>query len=104
MKQLALVILVAGLISGCQKAPTAEPAPGVAQQPAAQQPAPAAGGSGGVNPIGPPVGGPIQPMSGSDSVEGAGAGGVGNAAKDAARGAAAKGGGSSVDQAAGSGE
>lgn len=86
---LSIIALTAVMaLTGCVKnapAPEAPPA-----QPAAQNlPTPSAGGNGGgIAPMGPNVGG-ITPVAGAENVGGAGGGGVGIAAKDAARRAAA---------------
>lgn len=58
--------------------------------------------AGGVAPIGSGAAGGLTPMTGSENVEGAGMGGLGNAAKDRARSVAGAAGGSSVGNGTGS--
>ena len=83
----ALLLLVA---FGCQ--PT-EPAEAAKAEPAATPTAPAPtaaapGGGGGIAPIGSGAAGGMTPVTGAESVRGAGMGGIGQAAKDQARRAA----------------
>lgn len=80
---LALVVLV-----GCTPK-TTEEEPVVATDPPQPQ-------SGGVAPMAGGAAGGMSPVSGGESVDGAGMGGIGNAAKDQARRAAAGAGGSSM--------
>ncbi|AIE87854.1 hypothetical protein [Fimbriimonas ginsengisoli] len=88
-KLLSLVAVLA--VFGCHKG---DPTPSEATtSPATVTKAPAAGGGGGgVAPIGSGVAGGMTPMAGTDSVEGSGMGGIGQAAKDRAKRAAAGGG------------
>lgn len=74
------IIGAALLLTACQK-PAEEPAAAASPETAAQ-PAPEAGG--GTGPISPAAGG-VSPVTNPQSVEGAGMGGVGQAAKDRAR-------------------
>ncbi len=80
-----VALFVTVLLVGC--GPKAEPVPAETAAPAT---AAASGSSGGVAPMASGVAGGMTPVSGGESVDGAGMGGVGSAAKDMARGAAAK--------------
>ncbi len=84
---LSVIFASSLLLGGCVKnAPAPEAPP---SEPAAQNtPTPSGGGGGGITPMSPGVGG-ISPVAGTESVQGAGGGGVGIAAKDAAKRAAA---------------
>ncbi|MBN9502047.1 MAG: hypothetical protein J0H02_09765 [Armatimonadetes bacterium] len=87
-----LILMSLGVtVWACNK--PAEPATPDGQTPPAttSAQAPVGGNGGGIAPMGPNVGG-MTPVTGSDSVQGAGGGGVGSAAKDMARRAAANGG------------
>jgi hypothetical protein len=89
MKRL-LVLPVALLIAGCNKAASTAENPTPPAAPITSPSAQAGGGSsaGSVAPIGSPMAGGITPMAGTDSVEGSGMGGIGQSAKNAARKAA----------------
>jgi|GEM_PF-3892404 len=96
MNRLLLSALVCSAALGCAPQPDAQtpargPAPPVQANPAAPGlNSPASGSSsGGIAPIGPNAGG-ITPVAGTDSVEGAGGGGVDQAAKNAAKKAASQ--------------
>ncbi len=76
----AVILLIALPIVGCshpEGTETAPPAP------------PVHAGSGGIAPLGSGAATGMTPMGGTESVDGAGMGGVGQSAKDAARRAAA---------------
>ena len=80
MKALFLTILTAGCLIGCK--PTA-PEANAAPTPDASTPAPSAqaGGGAGVAPMASGAAGGMTPMSGTDSVQGAGGGSTSMAAK-----------------------
>ena len=82
MRTLFAIAVAAFLLGGCRK-PVAPETASRADAPSA----PPGAAQGGPSAIGPNVGG-ITPVTGTDSVEGVGSGGVGNAAKDKARGVA----------------
>lgn len=82
MRRFLSFVLLAAL-AGCHQAPTQ-----VTKPTAAVQPPPPSSGGGGVAPIASGAATGLTPMAGSESVEGAGMGGIGQSAKDAARRAA----------------
>jgi hypothetical protein len=85
MRTLALALVtMAGL--GCSSEPTATPIE--PDRPAAEQPGPGPGA--GVTPLTSGAAGPSTPVVGTESVQGSGSG-VGQAAKDKARGVASGG-------------
>ncbi len=106
MRFASIVVIVAVCIVGCKPADDANNASG---NPTNNTPATAAhtpanrgagsGGSGGVTPMASGAAGGMTPMSGTDSVEGAGGGGVAQAAKQSAKKNAAKMSNGSLDQA-----
>ncbi len=81
---LALLVLVA--VVGCKKDEPTPTAAVSAKPPGAGVVPPVGGGNAGIAPLGSNVGG-MTPISGGESVEGAGMGGIGQVAKNKARGA-----------------
>ncbi|MHB8636697.1 MAG: hypothetical protein ACYC96_09520 [Fimbriimonadaceae bacterium] len=82
-----VVALAAATVLGCK--PSVEPpTPGKPPAFSAKKPGPPVGGAG-IAPLGTPAVGGLTPVANSDSVAGAGMGGVGQAAKNQARKAAA---------------
>lgn len=89
MSRVLIALLCLGALAGCHKDPApTEPAPSLDSS----QPAPGttsqSGGSDGVQIHSPGAGG-LAPVTGTESLGGSGGGGVGQAAKDQARRAAA---------------
>ncbi len=101
MKRLALLAIAATALVGCAEKPEpmADPPAGEQTQSKETAQSPGTGGNESVNVISPAAGG-ISPVTGSDSVAGGSSGGsgVGQAAKDQAKRAAAKASGSSLNQ------
>ena len=100
MKWTALLMLVFALVGCAEKPePMADPPAGEQAQPSDTVQNTQGGGNESVNVIS-PAAGAISPVTGSDSVAGGSSGGsgVGQAAKNQAKNAAAKAGGSSLDQ------
>jgi hypothetical protein len=95
-----LIVLLSGLaVLGCN--PPVEPAKSAAPPLlGAKKPGPPVGGAG-IAPMGTPAVGGLTPVGNTDSVQGAGMGGVGQAAKIQARKAAASGESSSANQTSG---
>lgn len=87
-----LALTVLALLAGCApKSEDASPSSAPANNAATTSPtAQTTPGGGGVAPMTSGAAGGMTPMAGTDSVEGSGMGGLGSAAKDMARGAAAK--------------
>jgi len=89
MRKLSFMMLAA-LAVGCNPPKAEEPAPEAPKPNAAAPQAQATNGGSDVAPILPGSGaGPMTPVAGAENVQGSGGGGVGMAAKDMARGAAA---------------
>lgn len=84
MKRLAYIALILAAF-GCKKTETPAPTAATTQQTSAENGV----GRGGVAPIGSGAVGGISPVSGGESIEGAGMGGIGQAAKSQAMKAAA---------------
>jgi len=98
MKRLLFLALVVVGFCGCKPATTGDAATATTQTAVKPQSTSGGGGSGdGLAPLGPNVGG-ITPVSSTGSIDGAGGGGVDQAAKSAAKKAAGKAGGSSLSQ------
>ncbi|MCW5940232.1 MAG: hypothetical protein KF884_11500 [Fimbriimonadaceae bacterium] len=89
---------VALLVFGCSPSEPPTEQSNALEQMGGSESATTSEGSSGVGVTSPALGG-ASPVTGGESVGGGGMGGVGQAAKDAARGAASKAGGSSVNQA-----